>query len=141
MVGHPKALFDCDPIPQLDQVRTGELKQLPATSAVQMIVLRITVVMLEDASTIKLKGTKEPRFFQLDECAIDCRAAHIPRLSLSRHLVNQLIRIEMFVTTEDLFQNQATLFGISLPLGLEILFKTSLWRRGDLDSTEIGLTG
>jgi hypothetical protein len=104
---HSEMMFASHGVADLLEIVAAELDQLVAFLAMQVIVLRVTVVVFVDFASLEIHLTQQPRLDQLGECAIDARSAR--RLSPTRlaQLREQIVGIEMIVTAEDLLNNES----------------------------------
>src|ERR1051325_3435887 len=80
-----------------------------ALLAVEMIVLRVAVIVLEDGAFAEIDAAQETRVHELVERAIHGRPADAEALHL--HLVDQLIGVEVIVLAEDVSHHVALLRG------------------------------
>lgn len=102
-----------------------------ALGAVKVIVLWVAVVVLIDGATVELKASKEPCINEFFECPVHSRPRYVVGAPFSRELVHQLIGVEMLVMAEDSFDQEASLFGISLSTALQVFLETLDWRHRD----------
>lgn len=101
-----------DFLANFERVITREFDQLPAFRAIQVVVLRVAIIMFVDAPTVQLEHLQQARIYKLAQRAIDGRTRNIVWGPFLRQLLNQLIRIEMLVAIEYLFQQVLALFGV-----------------------------
>src|SRR5262249_53335021 len=94
------------------QRRVLELDHLVALGAVEMLVLRVAVVMLEVSLGPELDTAKQAGVHQLAQRAIDGGPADVQLLALQ--LVDELIGVEMTVPAEDVTDHVALLTGKTL---------------------------
>jgi hypothetical protein len=88
-----------------------------------MIVLRITVIVLKDASTVEIHLAKQTGFDKFRQGPIDGGPAHFTAPDFLCQIGHELIGIKMGVLLEYLFQDQAPLSSVSHAAALQVLFK------------------
>ena len=95
-----EAVGHADFLPELENLVIPEFNHLIALGAVQMIVRRITVIVLERIAVGEPKFSKKPRLDEQPQGAIDRGPTdRMPRLE---QVSNQFVRIEMLVAVEDM---------------------------------------
>ncbi len=94
-----------------------------ALDAIEMIVLWVTIIVFIHASTIEFKAAKQPCVDEFVESPVNRGAAYVILLPLSRQLVDQLIGIEVLVSTKNLFHQKASLLRFSQTSTAQILLK------------------
>lgn len=102
MIASPKSVLLCNGIPNLQNIGARELDQLPAFRAIQMIVLRVTVVMLVDTSSVQFESIQQSSIGKFTQRSVYRRPGNIVRFPLGREVLHQLISVKMLVTVEDL---------------------------------------
>lgn len=102
MIASPKSVLLCNGIPNLQNIGTRELDQLPAFSAIQMIVLRVTVVMLVDTSSVQFESIQQTSIGKFSQRSVYRRPGNVVGFPLGRKVLHQLIRVKMLMTIEDL---------------------------------------
>jgi hypothetical protein len=83
---HLKTMLSRDRVPQFQQIVILKLAQSLAFCAVKMIVLRIPIIVLVDAATIKLKLSQQSRIHELGQSPINGRAADVSKFTFFRQL-------------------------------------------------------
>ena len=114
-----------------------ELGQSPTFATDQVIVLRVSVIVFEDIAVL-LPGhfADEARLFQLQQRPVDGRSADPASICFLSETANELLGVEVFVVSEYLFDNDASLARQTQSLGGEV-FAILLGRRdGDADVGE-----
>ena len=102
MIASPKSVLLCNGIPNLQNIGARELDQLPAFCAIQMIVLRVTVVMLIDTSSVQFEPIQQTSIGKLSQRSVYRRPGNVVGFPLGREVLHQLISVKMLVTVEDL---------------------------------------
>ncbi len=95
-----------------------------ALCAIEMVMLRVTVVMLVDAASIELKTLEESRIHEFLERSVHSRSRHVVGAPFARKLVHQLVGVKVFMMTEYPLDQKSTLFSIPLSAALQILLET-----------------
>lgn len=121
-----ESMLDTDFFKQLGEWFALELEQLATTCAVQMVVLRVTVIVFVDRASLELEAFQQPGVDKFTQRTIDRRAADIVLGPFARQAVNQFVGIKMVVMAKDLIHQRFPLAGLSKPTRLQILLKTLL---------------
>ena len=114
----------CNGFSDLQQLRASEFNQLPAFCTVQMVVLRVSVVMLVNAATVQFEPIQQTGIDKLPQRSIDSRSGDIVRGAFGRKLFHELIGVKMLVSIEHLLDQEFSLLRIAEAFALQILFKT-----------------
>ena len=114
----------------------GELDQLVALLAVQMIVLRVTVIVLVDGPVVEHHLAQQAGIDQLGQGAIDRGAAYALPTHLLAQLLEQLIGVEMLVVAENPFDDDPPLLGDPFATALQEFLEPLERRQADVDGAE-----
>jgi hypothetical protein len=125
-----------DGVAQLQKLVALEFEQLTTLLAVQMVVLRIAVVVLVYGSAIELEFAEQSGIHELLQRPIDRWPTDSSQGVLGRHLLDQRIRVEMFVMAKHEVDDLPALLGITHRLALQILVKPLLRGQSDFDFSE-----
>ena len=102
----------------------GELDQFAALRTDQVVVLRVTVVVLVDLTTIRPRDfAEQTRLFQQLESAVHGRSADTSAGFVARDFCDQIIRIEVFVLSEYLIDDDRPLASQPFPFCQQELTK------------------
>ena len=102
MIASPKSVQLCNEVPNLQNIGTRELDQLPAFRTVQMIVLRVTVIMLVDTSAVQFESIQQTSIGKFSQRSVYRRPGNVVRFPFGREVLHQLIGVKMLMTIEDL---------------------------------------
>jgi len=125
-----------DLISQSDEFFAGEFDQLSAFGAVQVVVFGVAVVQFVHASAIEFEAVEESCVYEFLEGSIDGRPRDIVIRASRGELVDQQIGIKMFVSVEDLIEQELFLRRISQPAALEEFLVALQGGHRDLDRLE-----
>jgi hypothetical protein len=123
-------------ISQLLQFFAAKLNQLIAFLAMQMIVLGISVVVLVDGSSPEIHLPQQSGVDEFPKCAIDRGTTHTRLPRQPSHLINQVIRIEMLMSAEDVVHQNTSLLRDAFTPTLEILFEPLHRGEGNFDRSQ-----
>lgn len=118
MTANAKSLFRSDLIPNLRQCFALELEQLATARAIQVIVLRISVIKFVDSAAVQLKAFQQPCIDEFAKRAIDRRRTDIILFATARQAINQLVSVKVIMLPEDGVDQELALAGLTQPSGL-----------------------
>lgn len=125
-----------DLIPQSNEFLAGEFDQLSAFGAVQVVVFGVAVVQFVHASAVEFEAVEESCVYEFLEGSVDGRPRDIVIRASRGELFDQQIGIEMFVSVEDLIEQEFFLRRISQPAALEEFLVSLQGGHRDLDRLE-----
>ena len=102
MIASSKSVQFCNGISNLQNIGTRELDQLPAFSAIQMIVLGVTIVMFVNTSSVQFESIQQPSIGKFSQRTVNRRPGNIVGFPFGREVLHQLIGVKMLMTIEDL---------------------------------------
>jgi hypothetical protein len=106
----------------------SELDQFVAFGAVEMVVLRVTIVVLVNAAAVQLETSQEPCVNKFFQSPINSGPRYVVQTPLAWKLVHQLVSVEMLMVAKDSFDQKTPLLGVSLASALKVLFESLDWR-------------
>ena len=92
---HAESMLPGQLVPQRLQPLVFELEQPVALRAMEMVVLRVSVIVFVDRPPIEDEFPQQPRVHQFPQSAVDGRPAHVSRLPASGTLLHELVGVEM----------------------------------------------
>jgi len=135
MAGDTKPVFSGYRVANFRQFIAAKFDQVVAALAVEMIVLGVAIVMLIDAPTLQAHLAEQAGLGQLIECAIDGCPTNILSIGYSAKFFKKIFGIKMFMMTEDLFDDHASLLGHPFSAALEKLLEPLHRCHRDFDRT------
>jgi len=129
-------VFLRDGLAKGDELIGLEFNQLLTFLAVKMIVLRIAIIMLVDGSPLQIHLAQQAGFDHFAKRSIDGGAADLLIGTVSK-LFDEIVGFEMFMLSEDGFNNRSTLLSNTFPATLEIFLESLYRRRRYFNASEI----
>jgi hypothetical protein len=128
-----KTHFGSHRIPQFHQRIALKLEQLAASSAVEVIVLGISVIEFVNRPAIQLKALQQPGVDEFAERAIDRRRADVVLFAPPGQTINQLVGIKMIMFLKYGVDQEPPLTRLSQTTSLQILLESLLRRKRNLE--------
>lgn len=113
-----------------------ELNQLIANLAIQMIVLRVSIIVLVYGPAAKGHFAEQPGLDQFIQSAVNGGPADAVAVVPLGEAVDQLVGIKMIVPLENMIHQGTSLLGNPLPTDLQIFLKPLPRRKRDLNFTQ-----
>lgn len=108
-----------DLVSQADEFFAGEFDQLPAFGAVQVVVFGIAVIQFVHASAVEFEAVEESCVYEFLEGSVDRWPRDIVLRASRGELFDQQIGIEVFVSVEDLIEQELFLRRITQAAAFE----------------------
>lgn len=146
MVRHTELVFSGCGFAEGNQLVALEFDQLVALRAVKMIVLGVAVVVFVHRAAVEGHLAEQARIDHFGQRAINGGAANFfaaLRISLLGfgEVVDQLVRVKVFVARGDLLDDDATLLRDALAAALQKLFEAGDGGRSNFDAAESKILG
>ena len=136
VAGDAEVVFAGDGVAERLQFFAAELDELVADLAVKVVVLRVAVVVFVDGPATERHFAEEARFDQFVERAVNGWAADFVAVVATGEAVDQLVRVEVVVTFEDVVDECPALLRDPLAAALQVFLESLLGGGGDVDFAE-----
>ncbi len=111
MAGYLKIIFLCHSCTESGNPFTMKFNQSIARLAIEMVVLRVTIVMFIDIPAAQRHFFEQAGFVQLGQSTIDSGPRNLPPGNQIFQMLQQFFRVEMIVMAEHLLDDQTPLHG------------------------------
>lgn len=141
MATDPKIVLSSHGVSQIQKLLALEFDQFPTLRAVEVVVLRVSVIVLVNSSSVELERAKKSGVDKFLESPIDGGTADVVRLAFPGKLIDQCIGIKVIMLAEDVLHQELALLGLPKTSALKIFFKAFFRRQCDRNSFKRGFSG
>ena len=116
VISHTESVGPSYLVADTDDLIACKFDKFPAFSAVEVIVLGVTVVQLVHAAAFEFEAVQQSGVYKFFKSSVDSWSRNVVRRAFGRKLVDQQICVEMLVAIEDLFEQEFFLGSVSQSL-------------------------